>query len=891
MAIVPGLRRLFRLATGRSTSVDDVEEELRLHLDLRAEELIAEGMAPAAARVEALRRFGDLSDIRRSVGRIDRERERAMRRAEWLDSILGDLRHAIRGLRRNPGFAVATALTLGLGIGLNVAIFSVYDGVILRPLPFAEPDRLARLWSTKTDRGLRFFSISAPDFLDWRTQSRSFERLAAFERQRDVTLTGGSEPEQLQAARISAELFPLLGVAPVLGRVFGAEADRAGAPGGRVVLSYGVWQRRFGGSPDVLGSAVILDGEPWTVIGVMPRDFALPGNPAQLWMPLSELAATADRGNRFLRVLGRLRPGVELASAREELNTIARRIEAQFPGSNTGWTITVLGLTDAVVGEQFRAAVTILLGAVGLVLLIACANVATMVLGRSNARSRELAVRAALGAGVGRLGRLLLAEGFVLGAVGGGFGVALAFGMVRLLRALAPANLPRLDQIGVNGTALGVAAVLSLASGLAFGLIPLRRAGRSTLTHSLRDGGRGVAGGRDRQRSQRLLVVAEMTLAVLLLSGAGLLIRSLFRLQRVDLGFEPEQVLVVDLTLPAAGYPTPGRVAGFYESLLRRAASLPGVRDVAAVSSVPLGGPNAGTVFAVEGRTLPDPKATPDADYRTVTPGYFRLMGIPLRGGRDFTEQDDSTSSAVVIISATAARRFWPGADPVGARIRLGDVLRGPVAEVVGVVGDVRHLSLEAPEYRPMLYLPLRRTGQRSMSVLIGAAREPTALVQGMRRELYALDPNQPVSAVRTLDGVVAGAFSQRRFNVVVLGLFAFAALVLAAIGLYGVMAYAVTQRTHEIGVRLALGAGRRTVVAMVMGELLRLVLVGVLLGLGGALLLGRTLASLLFEVKPRDPASLIIAAAVLLGVALVGSYLPARRAARVDPLTALRAE
>jgi predicted permease len=894
VALPPSVRRLFRLATGRSTSEADLREELRLHLQLAAEELIEQGMAPDAARAEAARRFGDVRAIHRTVRTIDRRTERLLRFSDRLEALVADFRYALRGLRRSPGFALGTALTLGIGIGLNTAIFSVFDAVLLRPLPYAEPDRLVRLWSSKPDRGLRFFSVSMPDYRDWKTQAHSFERLAAYDRQQSMTLTGTGDPEQLLTARVSAETFAVLGVRPVLGRAFRPDEDLPGAPGRPMLLSYGLWERRFGRDPAILGKILTLNDEPWTVVGVMPRGFVLPGNPAEVLLPFGDApggSSLDDRGNRFLRVVGRLRPGATIAGAREEVSTIGSRLQAQYPGSNAGWTVTILGLSTAMVGEDFQTALEVLLAAVGLVLLIACGNVATMVLGRNAARGRELAVRTALGAGTGRLSRLLLAEGLVLGAIGGIMGVALAGGLVDLLRAFEPPNLPRLDEVAVDGPVLAVAALLSIGCGIAFGLVPLRGAARPALIGTLREGGFGAAGGRHRQRTQRALVVAQMMLAVLLLSGAGLLIRSLVRLQSVDLGFEPGRVLAVDVALPRTRYPSPGPVSRLYESLLERTRSLPGVLDAAAVSSVPMGGPNTGTVFAVEGRPLPDPNARPDADHRTVVPGYFHLMAIPVLAGRDFTERDDSSAAPVTIVSATTARRFWPGENPVGARIRLGDVVRGPLVEVVGVVGDVRYGSLESPEPRPMLYFPLRYTGQRVMTVLLRTAGEPAALTAAVRRELLALDPVQPVSAVRTLDEVVSTTMSPRRFNVVVLGVFAGTALLLAGIGLYGVMAYAVTQRTREIGVRLALGAEGRGVVAMVLRDSFRLVAAGVALGLAGALVLDRALASLLFQVGPHDPPSLLAASVALVLVALLGSYLPARRAARVDPLTALRAE
>jgi predicted permease len=887
---IPGLRRLFRLAAGRSTVTDDVADELELHLALRAEELVQEGLTPDRARREAVRRFGDLATIRRSVIAIDREQERAVRRSEWFDSVLKDFRQAFRGLRRSPGFAIGTALTLGLGIALNTAIFSVFEGVVLRPLPFAEQDRLVRIWSSQVERGLLRFSISPSDFRDWRSQNTSFEMLAPYERQQDVTLSGSGDPEQISSARISADVFTLLGTAPAAGRVFGVAEDRPGTSARVVVLGYSLWRGSFAGDSGVLGRILTLNGEPWTVIGVMPEGFFLPGNTAEMWTPIGSGLESADRGNRFLRVLGRLKSGVSFDQARDELSLIARRIEAQYPGSNTGWNISMMGMIDAVVGEEFRTAVTVLLGAVGLVLLIACGNVATMVLGRNTARARELAVRAALGAGTGRLGRLLLAEGLLLGAAGGALGVAGTYALVQLLHALQPPNLPRLDLVTVNGTVLGVAALLAIGSGIVFGLVPLRRASRAALNHTLREGGRGQGGGPDRQRTQRVLVVAEMTLAVLLLSGAGLLIRSLMRLQAVELGFESGNTLAVDLSLPRSRYPlmTP---AAFYVQLTDRLQALQGVRAAAGISSVPLGGSNTGTVFAVEGRPLLDPSAVPDADHRTVTPGYFRLVGIPILAGRDFTVRDDTLTPLVVIVSSTTARRHWPAGDALGARIRLGDVVKGPVAEIVGIVGDVRHLSLETPEHRPMIYFPVTRTGSSTMTMLLGTTGEPVSLVPAVRREIRSMDPLLALGQVRTLDEIVAAAYSQRRFNVVVLGLFAVAAVVLAGIGLYGVMAYMVSQRSHELGVRLALGAQRGAVQRMVLGNSLRLVAVGVTLGLAGALILNDAVSSLLFEVKTNDAASLIGAAVLLAGIALLGSYLPARRASRVDPMTTLRQE
>jgi putative ABC transport system permease protein len=683
-------------------------------------------------------------------------------------------------------------------------------------------------------------------------------------------------------------MFPLLGAHPMLGRSFLPEEGAAGADARTVILSHGLWQRRFGADSGILNRSITLNDAPWIVVGVMPPGFGLPGNTAELWSPLAPGEGSDDRGNRFLRVVGRLAPGGSLRSATDELNLIAARIGREEPASSN-WSVTILGMTDAMLGEDFHSAVKILLGAVVLVLLIACSNVATMVLGRATARRRELAVRTALGAGRRRLARLLVTENILLGLGSSVLGIAVAAGLIRVLLGLQPAGLPRLDQTRVNLLALLVAIGLGLLIGLGFGLLPLTRKTGEALPAGLREGERGETGSRRRHRTQRLLVVAETALAVLLLSGAGLLVRSFLRLQQVDLGFDSSGVSAINLTLPESRYPGAARILGFYGELMERLRAVPGVESVSAINSLPLSGVNSALAFGIVGRALPPPGQSPDADFRSVMPGYFHTMGIRLIGGRDFTAQDDSTGSGVAIISATAARLYWSGANPVGSRIRIGDAATGPEALVIGVVADVRYLSLER-EHRPLIYTSALRTAPRTMSLVTKSVGTPLS-AEAVRRLVTAIDPAQAVAGIQEMDAVVDEVMAGSRFNVIVLGIFAAFALGLGVIGLYGVMAYAVVQRTRELGVRLALGAEPRRVLRMILGESLALTGTGILLGAVGALLLNRVLQNLLFGVQPNDPLALLIATLMLMGGGLAGGLLPARRAARVDPIETLKSD
>jgi predicted permease len=882
-------KRLFRLATGRSSAAADANAEIASHLELAVEDLVRRGYSVEEARAEALRRFGDAARIRAAVEQAAKEQERRTGWREWLYGVRSDATVMVRGLRRTSGFTIGAVATLAVAIGLTTAVFSVFRGVLLRPLPYHDPGALVRIWSSRPANGLEFFSVSAPDFNDWRTAARSFSALATFERQRDVTIRTDAEPARVAAARVSADLFRLLGVSASFGRFLEPADDRPGAPERVVVLSYGFWLRWLGGTPGAVGTPLSIDGEPYTIVGVMPRDFVLPGNSAELWTPLG-LGAGSDRGNRYLRVLGRLRPGITVSAARTELLDLAGRLEADFPGTNAGWSISLRLLTDAVVGESFRLVLTILLAGAALVLVVACANVALMLLGRNSGRARELGLRIALGAGPGRLVRLLAVEGLTLALIGGGIGLALGCGLVKLVLALGADTLPRLDQVEVDPVVFLVTLGTTVGCGVLFGVAPGRRIVTASLAETLREGALTVTAGRRRGRVRAALVMIQVGLALMLLAGAGVLVRSLRKLEAIDLGFEPSRVLTARLALPSTTYADRSRAIGFYERLLARLREQTGIR-VALASTVPLTGPNTSNVLAVVGRPLSHSDAAPDMDYRVISPDYFTAMGIPLIAGRAFTAADDSNSARVAVIDEPTARRFWPAGGAVGARIRVGDVISGPVVEIVGVVGRHRYWTLEGSEPRPLLYFPLRQSDIRDLAVVIQARGAPETWSGTIRSVVRGLDPGLPVGALETMTGIVDRSLSERRFNVLVAGVLALVTLVLAVSGLYGIMAATVAEETRELGIRMALGADRLRLVNAVLGRSLALAAAGVGAGLVGVFLLNRTLASLLYQVAPTDGMTLIAVSLLLAGAALAGAAVPAWRAAQLDPLVVLRQE
>jgi putative ABC transport system permease protein len=799
-----------------------------------------------------------------------------------------DLTYALRRLVKAPGFTFVAVLTLALGIGANSAIFSVVNGVLLKPLPYPESDRLVGVYHvTEGERAV----MSGPNFTDVARMSQSLENVAAVSTSRAI-LTGEGEPARLATAEVTASLFNVLRVRAALGRTFNADENTPGKTN-VVILSHGLWQQRFGGDASVIGRRITLDGVKREVVGVMPGGFSYPAE-RQAWLPLEfdQSFVATQRSAWYLYVVGRLKPGVTPEQSAAEVETIGRNLAKQYPDANGEIGMTTYPLLEAMVGD-IRGAVLVLLGAVGFVLLIACTNVANLLLARAAARESEIAVRTALGAGRGRLVRQLLTESLLLSIIGAGVGLLLAVWGVDLLVRLKPAGIPRLDNVRVDGIVIAFTLVIAGVTGVLFGLVPA-----FTATHgvsaSLKESGRGAVTSRAGARVRGALVVAELALAVMLLAGAGLLMRSFARLQAVDPGFRVELGLTFDLTLPDARYEADATRIAFFDQLLPRLRALPGVRSASAVLGLPLSGLQFVISFTVAGRPPVPPAQQPAMQVRVATPDYFSAIGIPVKRGRAFTEDDKEGTPRVVLITESAARQFFPGEDPIGKTIRLGWG-KGPGrpnagGEVVGIVGDVKDAGLNEPD-PPQIYLPYRQWTVGSISVLLKTSVPPTSIAEAARAQVYAIDPNLPLSNVTTLEGILAKSISQQRFYALLLAIFAGVALVLAAIGIFGVLSYAVAQRTREIGIRMALGAQGRSVVALIVREAMVLVVGGVILGTAAALFLSDTMTKMLFSITPTDPATFASVAGVLIGVALLAAYIPARRATRVDPIVALRAE
>jgi predicted permease len=871
-------RRLFGPDPG-----GDVEEELSFHLEMRIRELVERGEAPERARELALRRFGDLEGSRAECVAIDERRRRRMLRADYLTELRQDVRFALRMLRRAPGFTAVAVATLALGIGANSAIFSVVNGVLLKPLPFRDAERLYEVRMLYPD-GTAYSGLSAPDFMSLREESRAFERVEAYTGGL-VTLLGTGEPKQVLGMRVSDGFFDLLGLRTVLGRAFLPEEN---APGRNrvVVLDHGFWQREFGGDAGVVGRTLSLGGEPYTVVGVLERG-ARPPQQAELYAPLEYdetfSAATAQgRRSEYLGVLGRVRPGVDAERLGADLERIGALLRERFPDTNGRLTFTMQSLRAAIVGDV-RSPLLVLLGAVGFVLLVACANVANLLLARASTRDAELAVRAGLGAGRARLVRQLLTESAVLGLAGGAAGLLLAYWGTRALVAAQPADIPRLDEVGVDGAVVLFAFGVALLTGLVFGVVPALQATGTRLMNALRSGGRGAGrGGGQRMRSG--LVIAEMALAVVLLTGAGLLIRSFVELTRVDTGFRPERAATFRVTFQGAAYESGDLVRSRVDELLERIGALPGVTAVAATTTLPLTG--LGTIwnFAVEGAPPPPPNVNAEIAVTRVTPGYFRTIGAPLVRGRDITAADRSDAAPVALINEAAARRWFPGEDPIGRRVTAGPDVR----EIVGIVGDVlQHNPGQAAV--PQLFIPYAQRTTSSVRIVVRTAGDPLAQAPAIRAEVRALDPELPLTDFTPLEQLVSASVARPRFYTALLTLFAAVALALAATGIFGVMSYTVAQRRREIGIRIALGARAPDVLRMVVGRAMALAGAGLVLGTIVALALGRVLRRQLFGVHLLDPVTLGAVVLVLGGSAAAASYLPARRAASLDPARTLR--
>jgi predicted permease len=876
------LASLWRNLVQRARVERDLEEELRGYVDLLAAEKVGRGMSAAEARRAALIEAGGVEQVKEAV--------RSARAGAFLDTVMGDVRYGARMLARNPGFAAAIVAALGLGIGATTAVFSVVDAVLLRPLPYRDPRQLVVMLHRGTG------PVSPANFLDWRREATLPESAGAAESWAP-NLSGGEEAETVPALRMTADVLPMLGVPPLLGRAF-LPAEEAPGQGRVVVLGYGLWQRRYGGDAGILGRSITLNGEPYTVVGVMPRGFEFPpfwATGAQLWAPLSLADRAASRSGASLRVFARLKPGATLAAARAEMAAITGRLEQQFPGTNRN--LVVRPLDDAVAGDV-RPALMILLAAVGFVLLITCANVAHMLLARAAAREREVALRATLGASRGRLIRQFLTESLLLALAGGGAGVLLAVAGVRALVALSPPDLPRIDTVALDGTALAFAAVVSMVTGIAFGLAPAWQAARRDVGESLKEGARGSTEGGRRSGLRRLLVATEFALALVLSAAAGLMIRSFVSLVRIDPGFDPRGVLTMVVSVTGSKEAAPERRAAFYQELVQQVRAVPGVKSASAINHLPLAGDIWGWPFQVEGRPEPGPGESPTAAYRVVLPGYFEAMGLPIVRGRDVAETDRRGGPGVVVINEWLARRHWPGEDPIGKRIGLADAQGEPSwLTVVGVVENaVRSDWAAAPAdeiFLPYLqtqrYLERPDTPYSYLTLVVRTDGDPSALAPSLRAVVASMNPGVPVSQVQTMEDVVARSTASPRFYLLLLGAFAGVAVLLAAVGIHGVMSYAVSRRRNEIGIRMALGATPGEVLRLVVGQGMVLALMGAAAGVVGALGLTRLMSGLLYGVRPSDPATFAAVCAFLAAVALAASYFPARQASRIDPLTALR--
>ncbi len=877
MRMLRWLRQLVRgLGTGRRADFE-FDTELRAHLDLMVDEKVRAGLPADRARREALIELGGTTQVSETV--------REARPGAWLATVASDARHGVRIITRRPVPSGMAILALALGIGAATSVFSVVNAVLLRPLPYADPERLVVVLHGGTG------PVSSANFLDWKAGMQSFSEMAAAEYWR-TDFVGDGEAEKLYALRVTPGMFPMLGVAPELGRYFpGSDDEAVAAP--EVVLSHRLWQRRFAGDPAILGRSITLDGLAHTVVGVMPAGFMFApfwATEAELWAPLSLGARSRNRGDRSLRVFARLRTDADLAGARAELSVITARLEEQFEGSNQD--VVALALTDRVVGDV-RWALGLLLGAVGFVLLMTCANVAHMLLAHGAARYREFGMRLALGASRRRLVRQVLTESLMLVLAGGLSGLGLAFWGVGILRTLGPPDLPRLDTVVVDARVVAFALAASILTGLLFGIAPALRAARSALSTTVRPG-EGHAEGR---RGRGMLTVAQFGLAILLLAGAGLTIRSFLRVQSIDPGFDPAGVLSMTVSVTGAPAGEPGRRPAFFRAALEAVEALPGVASASAINHLPLAGDLWGMSFQIEGRPEPRPAERPSATYRVVMPGYFGTMGVRLRRGRDISYADTMSTERVVVINEYFASKHWPGEDALGRRFALGGGADPEWMTVVGIAADtLREEWLESREeemYLPFLQSPDHLTSPAShfayLTLVVRTDGDPEPLTASVREAIWRIEPGLPISDVQTMAAVVAAATARPRFYMVLLTTFAAAAIVLAAVGIYGVMSVFVAERRREIGIRLALGAHPGRLRRHLLGHGLLLAATGTALGLVGAVLLSGAMASVVYGIEPADPATLASVGVLLPAVGLLACYLPARGATRTGALDALR--
>ena len=803
-----------------------------------------------------------------------------------MDLLVQDLRYAVRALLRSPAFTLAAVLAVALGVGANTAMFSVVNTVLLRELPYRDPARLALLWEHNMSAKEIHNSVSPANFLAWRDATHSFDAMAAWVDGPGTLTGGGEDPMSLQVRHVSAEIFPILGVKPALGRAFTTAEDAASAA--RVaVISHELWQQRFGGRPGVLGETFSLGGAQYTIVGVLPNGFRYFA-PVQLWVPIRFGVQDRSWPGRFLKVIARLKPDVSIERADAEMRMLAQRRAIEFPQFGANWTANAQPLRENLTGDV-RAGLLVLLGAVGFLLVIACANVANLMLARASARHKEVAIRASLGATRGRLVRQLLTESVLLSLVASVVGLGLAALGTRAIVALIPATFPApaISDVGIDGRVLGFTLAVALITGLAFGLVPALSLSRGALHETLKEGGRsGAAATRGTARLRGALVVAELSLAIILLAGAGLMIRSFSALRHVPLGFEASHALMAQVSIPARKYVSDTAQIEFFRALEARVAALPGVRAVGAISFLPLSGERSASDFTVPGRPTPPKGSEPVGDMRAVTPGYFQAMGIPIKAGRALTSADVANTPSVAVVSETLARTMWPNESAVGKFIDY-EWAKQEHVQIVGVAGDVHHEGVDKQPFME-IYRPLPQFVYSSMTLVVRTAGDPLAIAKPLRDAVRSIDRDQPVGRLETMDAVVGASLGASRLSTMLFGLFGVVGLVLASVGIYGVMSYGVMQRTREFGVRMALGARPSDVRGMVVRQGATLTAIGIVVGLVGALALTRLMRTLLFAVTPTDPLTYVGIALVLGAVALLASYLPARRATRIDPVIAL---
>ncbi|MFL6527782.1 MAG: ADOP family duplicated permease [Chthoniobacterales bacterium] len=874
----------------------EIVDEIAQHLEEEYERALSHGSSPEEARRAVVDQLAAPDLLGRELKRVERRVPQnptpmgTQRKSSMIGDLGQDMKYGLRMLAKNPAFTAIAVLALALGIGANSAIFSVVNAILLRPLPYRNPDQLVVIWENATHLGFPKNTPSPANFLDWRQQATLFSGMSAFA-ERSYNLTGVGEPERLDGRRVSANLFDVLGVKPIIGRTFVPEEDK---PGTKVaLLNESLWKRRFGGDPSVIGRAIALNNESYTIVGVLPRSVRLPafGNwRDQVWVPLAfSSEEAANRGDHFLEVIGRMKPGVTLAKARAEMETIAARLAQEYPKYNPRISSVVNPLHEEIVGNM-KPALLILLGAVAFVLLISCANVANLLLARAAVRQKEIALRLALGADRARLTKQLLVESVLLSLIGGVVGLGLAYVGLHVLTSFIPQDLAQADTITIDAKVLGFTLLIAVVTGLVFGLAPASQATHLNLNDTLKESGRDAGAGARGKRLRSSLVVAEVAVSFILLIGAGLLINSFMHLRNLDPGFRADHLLTMKVDLSEVKYPNREKRITFFEEVLRRVRELPGMQSAAVASNLPLTYNGDSMSIGVEGIPDPPPDQQPDIIYRAVGPGYFGTMGIQVMRGRDFTDQDTADTRYVIVISEKTAQHYWPGQDPIGKRIKPGSsTADAPWREVVGVVKDVRQNDFVAEPKMQMYYSYRQLRDLAPNALVVRTSVDPLSVALPVRNAIWSVDKDQPVADIDSMEHIVAGAVARQRFSMLLLAIFAGLALVLAAVGIYGVMSYSVAQQTREIGIRMALGAKRSDVLKMTVKQGLKLVGFGLAIGLVVAFVLTRVMATLLFGISATDPITFVSISLVLMAVALLASYIPALRATKVDPMIALR--